>query len=151
MPANESVDFKKPGADFTFKASAAVTGKRVLKISGNRTGGGTGGLSTDLNNVYQMAHCAGSTDVPVAVASYDCASGALGRAKDGAGRIVTCTAGAAITAGVQVMADSVGKVITYVGPVTTTTQALPSVPVVVGVAMNKADADGDDVEIKLWI
>lgn len=151
MPANESLDLRRPGEDFTFKASAAVTGKRVLKISGDRTGGGHAGLSTDLDNVYQMAHCAGASTVPVAVASYDCASGALGRAKSGAGRHVTCTAGAAITAGVQVMADANGKVITYVGPVTTTTAALPSVPIAVGVAMTGATTDGDDVEIRLWI
>lgn len=149
MPANESIPTKKPGADFTFKASAAVTGKRILRVSGNRTGGGHAALGTDLANVYQLAHCNGSTQVPVGVAAYDVASGALGKCQSGG--IQTCTAGAAITAGVQVMADANGKVITYVGATTTNAAALPSVPVVVGVAMTGASADGDDVEIKMWI
>jgi hypothetical protein len=151
MPANESIDLKSPGKDITCKASATVTGKRFLRFSGNRTGGGTAALGTDLNNVPQVAPCNGSTQVPVGVAAYDAANGSLVPLKSGSGRHVTVTAGAAVTAGVQVMADSVGKAITYVGPVTTTTVALPSVPVVCGVAVTGASADGDDLEVRLVI
>jgi hypothetical protein len=71
--------------------------------------------------------------------------------KSGAGRHVTVTAGAAVTAGVQVMADANGKAITYVGATTTNAAALPSVPVVCGVAVTAAAADGDDLEVRLVI
>lgn len=133
MPANEYLPYKRPGAQLTYKATAAVTGKRLLKVTGNRTGGP--GLSTDLSNVYQMGPASASTDVVVAVSVYDCANGALGRATAlVAGEIGPVTSGAAITAGERVMADANGKVIPWVsesGPV-------------VGVCMNGVgDADLD--------
>lgn len=151
MPANESIDLKAPGKDFTAKASATVTGKRFVRFSGNRTGGGHAAIGTDLANVPQCAPCAGATQVPIGVAGYDCASGALFPVKSGAGRHVTVTAGAAVVAGVQVMADATGKAITYVGAITTNAAALPSVPVVCGVAVTAAAADGDDLEVRLVI
>lgn len=150
-PANESIDLKSPGKDFTAKASAAVTGKRFVRFSGNRTGGGHAALGTDLVNLPQCAPCNGSTQVPIGIAAYDCANGATFAVKGGAGRHLTVTAGAAIVAGVQVMADAVGKAITYVGATTTNAAALPSVPVVCGVAVTAAAADGDDIEIRMVI
>lgn len=151
MPANESIDLKAPGKDFTAKASATVTGKRFVRFSANRTGGGHAALGTDLANVPQCAPCNGSTQTPIGVAGYDCANGALFPVKSGAGRHVTVTAGAAVVAGVKLMADATGKAITYVGPVATNATALPSFPDVVGVAVTAAAADGDDLEVRLWI
>lgn len=149
MPANESIDLKKPGQDITGKASATVTGKRFLRYSGNRTGGGHAGLSTDLANVPQVAPCNGTTQVPIGVAKHDAASGSLVGVARGAGRHVTVSAGAAITAGVLVMADSVGRAITYVGAITTNAAALPSVPVAVGIAVTGASGADVDAEIQL--
>jgi hypothetical protein len=56
---------------------------------------------------------------------------------------------AAITAGVLVMADSVGRAITFVGPVATNAAALPSVPVAVGIAATGASGADVDVEVQL--
>lgn len=151
MPVNESIDLKNAGKDFTAKASATVTGKRFVRFSGNRTGGGHAALGTDLANVPQCAPCNGSTQVPIGVAGYDAASGSTFPVKSGCGRHVTVTAGAAVAAGVQVMADANGKAITYVGATTTNAAALPSVPVVCGVAVTAAAADGDDLEVRMWI
>lgn len=151
MPANESIDLKSPGKDFSAKASATVTGKRFVRFSGNRTGGGHAALGTDLVNLPQCAPCNGSTQVPIGVAAYDAANGSTFPVKSGSGRHVTVTAGAAVAAGVQVMADANGKAITYVGAITTNAAALPSVPVVCGVAVTAAAADLDDLEVRLVI
>jgi hypothetical protein len=132
MPVNESIDLKKPGQDKTGKATAAITGKRFVRYSGNRTGGGHAGLSTDLANVYQIAPCNGTTQV-----------------LSGAGRHVTVSSGAAITAGVLVMADATGRAITFVGPVATNAAALPSVPIAVGIAATGASGADVDVEVQL--
>jgi hypothetical protein len=149
MPVNESIDLKKPGQDKTGKASSAITGKRFVRYSGNRTGGGHAGLSTDLANVYQIAPCNGTTQVPCGVANFDIANGALGSFKSGAGRHVTVTSGAAITAGVLVMADATGRAITFVGPVATNAAALPSVPIAAGIAATGASGADVDVEVQL--
>lgn len=145
MPANECIPFKKPGEDFTGKASATVTGKRFLKVSADRTGGGAGGLSTALDNVYQVAPASANGAV-CGVAAHDAASGSLVGVI--AGGIVPVTADGAITAGDQIMVGATGKAKTYAPPTTTTATALPVV-VVVGVAMTGA-ADGADAEIKLY-
>jgi hypothetical protein len=148
VPANESIDLKRPGNDITGKASAAITGKRFIRYSGNRTGGGHAGLSTDLSNVPQVAPCNGATQVPCGVAAYDAASGSLVPIKCGAGRHVTVTAGGTVTAGTLVMADATGQAITFVGPVATNAAALPSVPVATGIAVT-GGTNGNDLEVQL--
>lgn len=149
MPANESIDLKKPGQDITGKASATITGKRFLRYSGNRTGGGHAGLSTDLNNVPQVAPCNGTTQVPCGVAAHDAASGSLVGVLRGAGRHCTVSSGAAVTAGVLVMADATGRAITFVGPIATNAAALPSVPIAVGIAVTGASGADVDLEVQL--
>jgi hypothetical protein len=126
---------KEPGASVTFKATAAVTGKRFLKITGNRTGGGMGGLSTDLANVYQMAQAV-ADDNAVGVSAQDVANGALGRCIGGG--IVTVESGAAVAAGAIVKADAQGRAITWA-----------TAGAVLGVAMNGVGAAGADLEVKL--
>jgi hypothetical protein len=37
--ANDLVHFKRPGEDLTAQATAAITGKRFVVVSGNRTSG----------------------------------------------------------------------------------------------------------------
>lgn len=138
MPANECIPYKEPGSAFTFKATAAVTGKRFLRPSANRTGGP--GLSTDLANVYQCAHAAAGGPA-VGVSKHDVANGALGGAH--VGGIVPVTAGAVIAAGDRVASDANGQAIPYAAGGTIATD-----PVVLGVAMNGAAA-GADVEVLL--
>lgn len=135
MPANEALRFKKPGEDLTGKATAAVTGKRFLGISANRTGGGAGGLSTDLANVYSVAH-ATAAGVVIGVSAHDAASGSLVGVLSGG--IVPVTAGATITAGQRIEVGTNG-------------QAIPlAAGIAVGVAMTGA-ASGADAEIKLFV
>jgi hypothetical protein len=122
MPANECIPFKEPGASFTARCSAAVTGKRFVKISGNRTGGGGQGaagsttvgvgLSADPENVYKVAQCV-AKDQCVGVSGWDAASGAETKVfGKGKGIILPIRAGAAIAAGVEVESDAEGRAIT---------------------------------------
>lgn len=147
MPANECIPFKEPAATFTARCSAAVTGKRFVVVSGDRTGGGGGGaegsvtvgvgLSTDAENVYKIKQ-AGAKVAVVGVSGWDAASGAetkvFGR---GHGTILPVTAGAAIAAGVEVESDAEGKAITL------------AAGIAVGQCMTKA-AEGKDAEILLY-
>lgn len=136
MPANEAQILKEPGTDLTFKATAGVTGKRFLKITGTRTGGGMGGLSTVLDNVYQMAQ-ATANDRACGVAAYDVASGALGRCISGQ-KVVTVTSGAAVTAGAVIGSDANGKA-TGAGVTTS-----------LGIALTTVGAADTDLEVKLF-
>lgn len=96
--ANECIPFYEPGKRITFEATAAVTGKRFLGVSGARASG---------ENV-QAAH-AGAGDPSIGVASFDVALGDLGTAISGG--VVPVTAGATVTAGEEVEADANGKAI----------------------------------------
>lgn len=108
MPANECIPYYQPGAGITGKASAAITGKRFVKISGARTGGPA--LSADLANVHTVAQ-AGAGERAIGVAAHDIASGSLGPLHTQPGIVVPVTSGAAITAGAEVQADASGKAI----------------------------------------
>lgn len=137
MPTNVATQFKETG-NVSFRASAAVTGKRFLAISGDRTGGP--GLSTDLENLYRMAHApaAGPT---VGVAKYDVPINETGGVHGQPGMIVPVTAGAAIAAGQRVEVGANGQAVPLaVAPAT------PGVPV--GIAMSGV-AIGADAQIKL--
>lgn len=145
MPANECTPFKEPAVSFTARCSAAVTGKRFVKVSGNRTGGGGQGaagsttvgvgLSSDAENVYKVAQCV-AKDTSVGVSGYDGANGAeikvFGRGK---GLILPITAGAAIAAGAEVESDAEGRAITLAAG-----KAL-------GYCMTAVAALGEDAEI----
>lgn len=134
--ANDCIPYYRPGEDITARAGAAVTGKRVVACSVTPVSGPGLATTAEGSNV-NVIPCAGATLVPFGVAKYDQATvgGKVGVIREG---VVPITAGGTVTAGQSVMADSTGRVITYVGPVTTTTVALPSVPLVVGVALNDA-------------
>lgn len=110
MPDNVSTQFKETG-NISFRASAAVTGKRFLKVSGNRTGGP--GLSTDLENLVVCAQ-AGAGQVVVGVSKYDVAIDESGGMHGQPGMIVPVNCGADITAGAKVMSDANGRAIPWV-------------------------------------
>jgi hypothetical protein len=124
-------------SDVTFKATAAVTGKRFVAPSGNRTGGP--GLSTDLENVYRMAHCAAGAKA-FGVSKYDVALNAEGGAYGTPGRIVPVTCVSAVTAGQQVEVGAAGQAQPWGGTIATQP---------VGLALSGA-AGGADAEIKLY-
>ncbi|AWT55807.1 capsid cement protein [Mycolicibacterium smegmatis] len=122
--ANPSV--YDPGATITGQATAAVTAKRFLAISGNRTPGG--------NISVAPAAAAGRT---CGVAGNDAAVSELVRVVRGGGRVVRVTASGAITAGAEVQVGANG------------TAATKAAGVAVGYAITGA-ADATDAEISLY-
>lgn len=149
MPANECIPFRVPGLTITVKAGSAITGKRFVKITAVRTGGGAGGLSTDVQNVPVAGPCSVAGEAALGVAKYDIASGGLGGVyKLASGVIVPIKAGANITAGQEVQTDASGQAIPYAPPTTTTATPLPTVRVL-GYAIDSASS-GADAEIALY-
>ncbi|MBU8834621.1 DUF2190 domain-containing protein, partial [Mycolicibacterium goodii] len=82
--ANENVGVYEPGRDITARATAAVTGKRFLKISGNRNGGN-----------IAVAHADAGGRV-CGVSKYDAASGEIVGVARGNSRVTHVTAGGAL-------------------------------------------------------
>ena len=123
--ANELIDIYKPGTDITGRASAAVTGKRFLKISGNRAGG---------NIAVAHADAGGRT---CGVATFDAASGSVVGVARGNSRVVPVTADGAIAAWAEVEVGTAGKAKTI------------GTGKAVGYALTAA-ADGADAQISLY-
>lgn len=136
MASNECTPFYKPGDDLTGHATAAVTGKRFLKISGNRASGP--GLTTAVDGSNYSVAPAGAGEASCGVAKYDAASGS--KVAVATAGIVPVLAGANITAWAEVMADAAGKAIPYVAG----SGVFP-----LGRAMTGATS-GADAEIKLY-
>lgn len=117
-------------------ASAAVTGKRVVRCTGvDSNGAPTIAHATDKDNATIT-----TPHIPIGIAADDIASGAVGEYQCGYGSRLIATAGAAVTAGRAVTFDSAGKIIDIAevnGQYTT----------IVGIALAAAAADGDDVPI----
>lgn len=129
MATNPAVPFWDEGNTFTGHASAAVTGKRFVNISGPRVEGNPA-----------VAHAVGSATVkPVGVSAYDAAAGTKVTVYSGPGIVMPVTAGEAITAGAPVYSAADGR-------------AVDTPPVagalIAGYALDDA-ADGDDAVIKL--
>lgn len=139
MPSNICTPFYMTG-DVSFKASAAVTGKRFVAPSGNRTGGP--GMSTDLANTYVAAHCPANGKAS-GVAKYDVAQGDYGPQFGTPGTILPVTADGAIAAGDLIVVGSAGK-----AKAATVASGVVTGGIVVGLAMTGA-ADGTDAQIKL--
>jgi hypothetical protein len=137
-PANVSTQYFEDG-NVSFKATAAVTGKRFLKPSADQSGGP--GLSTDIENLLKMATC-GAGQKSSGVSKYDVASGSEGGVHGQPGMIVPVTAGGAITVGQEVMSDATGKAVPWTSAASEANRAL-------GLAMSGA-ANGADAMIKLY-
>lgn len=94
----EAIPYWKPGQQPTCHAGGAITGKRLVKISGTPQEGNP--------QVVQATAAAKA----FGVAAFDAASGAkVTVIKDG---IVPITAGGSITAGAEVESDASGQVVT---------------------------------------
>lgn len=105
--ANECVPFWEDGDRITGQASADVTGKRFLKVSGNRVSGP--GLATTADGgAYPVAH-ADAGGLALGVSSQDKASGGFLTLITGHGHIVPVTADGAIAAFQRVMVGATGK------------------------------------------
>ena len=123
--ANENIGVYEPGQDISGRCSAAVTGKRFLKISGNRAGG----------NVA-VAHADAGGRV-CGVSGRDTAQGALVNVKRGKDRVTFVTAGGAIAAFAEEEVGANGVAITKASGVA------------VGYAVTAA-VNGGDAEISLY-
>lgn len=123
--ANENVGVYEPGRDITGRATAAVTGKRFLKISGNRSNG---------NIAVAHADAAGQT---CGVSKYDAASEDIVGVARGNSRVTHVTADGAIAAWAEVEVGTAGKA-----------KSIASGKAV-GYALTAA-ADGADAEISLY-
>jgi hypothetical protein len=124
--ANENVGVYEPGRDITGQASAAVTGKRFLAITGNR--------SSDGNIAVAHATAAGRI---CGVSKYDAASGKKVGIVRGNSRVTFVTAGGALTAFQEVEVGANG------------TAVAKAAGVAVGYAITAA-ANGADAEISLY-
>ena len=140
--ANDMVRTREPGQDLTCQVTAAVTGKRFVKISGARANKFNVLGSDASGNPYKVAPCAGNTDRALGVAKYDQATvgNKVGVACAG---VVIVTAGAAITAGQYVMSDASGQAIPWVSAAS---EANPKL----GLALDDC-ANGADAEILLMV
>jgi predicted RecA/RadA family phage recombinase len=97
--ANELIPYSEPGQQVTAQATATVTGKRFVNISGNRTANGN----------YSVAHATAAGSV-FGVSKYDAASGdPVGVIRGG---IVPVTAGGTIAAGARVEVGTNGQAVT---------------------------------------
>ncbi|AOD24051.1 DUF2190 domain-containing protein [Rhodococcus sp. p52] len=123
--ANENIGVYEPGRDISGKASANVTGKRFLKISGNRSGG----------NVA-VAHADAGGRI-FGVSKYDADSGDLVGVARGNSRVTYVRAGGAIAAFAEVEVGAGGVAVTKASGVA------------VGYAVTGA-ANGQDAEISLY-
>lgn len=110
----------KPGQGVTFTASAAVTGGRLVEVTGNRT---VGPAAADSAKV-------------VGVAGFDAAIGESVTVY--AGGVQRPTASGAIAVGAKVMAAAAGKIATIGAG------ANP-----LGIALVAAAADGDVIDVQM--
>jgi hypothetical protein len=123
--ANENVGVYEPGADLTCHATAAVTGKRFVAISGNRQSDGS----------LSVAHASAGTRA-FGVSKYDAASGGKVGVMRGNSRVTFVTAGGNIAANAEVEVGTNGQAITKASGVA------------VGVCVTAATS-GNDAEISL--
>lgn len=133
MPTNLCYPYYEPGQRITGQATAAVTGKRFVRVSGNR---GPVGLTTSVAGGNVLVAHAAAGGPALGVAEHDAASGdKVGVITTGA--TVPVTAGAAIGFGDEVESDASGR----------------AIPLATGKPLGYALADagnGTDAQIKLY-
>lgn len=139
--ANDLVRTLHQGEDITGQATAAITGKKFVRISAARTNKfNVLGATADGNN-YKVAPVNAIGQPAIGVAKYDQPNvgGKVGIARGG---IAPVLAGAAITAGQEVMADATGAAIPWVFAASDVNKKL-------GLAVDDA-ANATDAEILLY-
>ncbi len=124
---NENHGVYEPGRDITGKATAAITGKRFVKISGNRD---------TLSGTVAVAHADAGGRV-AGVSKYDAAIGDLVALARGNSRVTYVTAGGAIPAFSEVEVGTNGQAI------------VKASGIAVGYAVTAATS-GADAEISLY-
>ncbi len=127
--ANECLPLFDPGSALTATASAAVTGKRFVGV--------TGALNAATGVLPTVAHATAATRA-LGVAVRDTASGARLTVETRPGSVVPVTCAAAITAGAEVEVGSTGRA-------TTLAAGKP-----VGQALSTTTAADTDVFVRLY-
>ncbi|MGV0695866.1 DUF2190 family protein [Mycobacterium paraintracellulare] len=125
----------EPGQSISGQATAAVTGKRFLAITGDRPAG-AGVVTPHTGGPIAVGHATAAGRV-CGVAAHDAGSGELVRVLRGAGRVVKVTASGAISAFAEVQVAADGKA------------AAKSAGVAVGYVLTAA-VDGGDAEVSLY-
>ena len=125
MFSNPMHDIYNPGTDITAVATEAISGKTIVKVTGPMVSG-----------LIQVAPAAAG-EAAIGVAKYDADKGDKVGIARGAGRVVTITAGAAVTAGQEVEIDA------------KSTASPKSDGQAIGVAVDDAEA-GEDAKISLY-
>lgn len=104
--ADELIAFKEPADRITVRAATAVTGRRLVMITGNETAEG----------LPSVGHTAADGDLALGVVEQTAAAGAnVGLIRIEAGHIVPLSAAGAIAAGESLMATVDGEVIPAAG------------------------------------
>lgn len=134
---NLCTPFYEPGKRITGHASAAITGKRFLKVSGNRTNDIRSVTDSVAGGNIQVAPADANGRI-IGVAEQDAASGAKVGVLGVPGWVLPVTADGAIAAFEEVMVGATGKA-----------KALATGGIPVGVAVTAA-ADGTDAQILLY-
>ena len=138
--ANDCIAFYDEGVDISCQATATVTGRRFVDVSGAKQVASEALASTSVGGNVLAAHC-GAGGRAFGVSSYDCASGSKFYALRGS-KVVPVESGAAVTAGAQVMSDSVGRAITWTSAASEANNKL-------GKALNTTTAAGQTVLVAL--
>lgn len=114
MPNNEAIAYFDPGDDLTCYATAAVTGRRFVRVTGNKDVGSQALAVTAAGGNIPVAHATGAAgEKPLGVSSYDQPStGATAKLPVARGhKVMPVESGAAATAGAQAQADATGRAI----------------------------------------
>lgn len=153
MPVNEAIAYFDPGDDLNGQATATITGRRFIKVSGAKQVGSQALATDTLGGSILVAPC-GAGQRAIGVADYDCASGSkvgIVRGK----KVFPVESGAALTAGDRVMSDATGRAITWVGAVDVAasgnaeTLSVPEGPFECGVVLNQPTAAGQTAIVAL--
>ncbi len=120
-PANEAIAYFDPGDDLTCHASAAITGRRFLKVTGNKLVGSQALDTAAQGGTTPVAHATGAAgEKPLGVSTYDQPNtGVTAKIPVMRGhKVVPVESGAAITAGAQVQSDGTGRAVVLAAGVT---------------------------------
>lgn len=111
--ANDLIRTVEEGEDLTGQATAAITGKRFVRISGARTSKFSVLATAADGNNYKVAQVGVLGGYALGVSKYDQPNigGKVGVARGG---VAPVTAGATMAAGTIIMSDATGQAIAWV-------------------------------------